>query len=27
VGLPAAKVGRADPLDRLVAKPRPHIEP
>ena len=27
VGLPTAKVGRADPLDRLLTEPGPHIEP
>ena len=27
VGLPTAKVSRADPVDRLLAKPGPHIEP
>jgi hypothetical protein len=27
MGLPAANVGRADAFDRLVAEPRPHMEP
>jgi hypothetical protein len=27
VGLPTAKVGRADPLDWFVAEPGPYIEP
>jgi hypothetical protein len=26
-GLPTANVSRADPVDRLLAKPGPHIEP